>query len=224
MFAASAILVFGAPARAVRAQAGAPAGSAPARQTQTPDEPGSGTAVPVDPLTGRPVPVDPITGKPVPVDPVTGRPAGDGGDAATGTAARSALSTSRVFASEAGLILTPVKTARVKDFEMVVGRIHEALARSADPVRQQQAVGWKVYRAAEPGPGGSVLFVFLMSPAVKGADYTIGKILLEAFPLEEVQEIFDVYTQTFAGPQSLLSLRALDDFSLPAKPRPPDRK
>ena len=144
--------------------------------------------------------------------------------APAGAAAKVALSTSRVFASESGLILSPIKTTKVLDFETVVARIHEALARSADPIRRQQAAGWKVYRVTEPGPAGSVLFMFLMSPAVKGADYTIGKILAEAFPQEEVLEIFEAYTSSFAGPQSLLSIRLLDDFSQPARPRVPEAK
>ena len=151
--------------------------------------------------------------------PATGDP-----DAPAGTLAKPAASTARLFASESGLILSPVRTTKVLDFEMVVARIHEALAKSTDPVRRQQAAGWKVYRAAEPGPGGSVLFVFLMSPAVKGADYTIGKILMEAFPQEEALEIFDTYSSSFAGPQSLLSLRLIDDFNQPAKPRVPEPK
>ena len=149
----------------------------------------------------------------------TQTPAIDDPDAPAGSVAKAAVSTTRLFASESGLILSPVKTTRVRDFEMVVARIHEALAKSADPVRRRQAAGWKVYRATEPGPGGSVLFVFLVSPAVKGADYTIGKILMEAFPQEEALEIFDAYTGSVAGPQSLLSLRHLDDFSQPATPR-----
>ena len=144
--------------------------------------------------------------------------------APAGAAAKVALSTARVFASESGLILSPIKTTKVLDFETVVARIHEALARSADPIRRQQAAGWKVYRVTEPGPAGSVLFMFLMSPAVKGADYTIGKILAEAFPQEEVFEIFEAYTSSFAGPQSLLSIRLLDDFSQPARPRVPEAK
>ena len=140
----------------------------------------------------------------------------------TGAAAKLALSTSRVFASESGLILSPIRATKVLDFEMVIARIHEALSKSADPIRQQQAAGWKVYRVTEPGPAGSVLFVFLLSPAVKGADYTIGKILMEAFPQEEVLEIFEMYTSSFAGPQSLLSMRLYEDFSQPASPRVPE--
>src|SRR5262245_54878861 len=70
------------------------------------------------------------------------------------------LSTDRVFASEAGLILNPVKPDKTDDFEMVIGRLHEALAKSSDPMRQKQAAGWKVYKAAETVQNGAVPYVF----------------------------------------------------------------
>ncbi|MEQ1896142.1 MAG: hypothetical protein ABL971_02000 [Vicinamibacterales bacterium] len=202
VLAVSAILVFGPSAAALAAQTPRPGDSLPAPHAQSP------VAETADAVAGV----------------GTQTPATDDSDAPASTPAKPAVSTARLFASESGLILSPVKTTKVMDFEMVVARIHEALAKSIHPARRQQAAGWKVYRATEPGPGGSVLFVFLMSPAVKGADYTVGKILMEAFPQEEALAIFDAYTSSFAGPQSLLSLRFLDDFSQPAKPRVPEPK
>src|SRR5687767_3406006 len=81
-----------------------------APSTQTPP-PGT-PAVPGAPATpGAPVPGTP--GAPLPVD--------------------------RIFASDAGLIINPIRLDKVADFEMVMGKVHEALARSTDPVRQKQA-------------------------------------------------------------------------------------
>ncbi len=130
----------------------------------------------------------------------------------------------RLFAAETGAILSPIRADKVKDFELVIARIHEALSRSTDAVRLKQAEGWKVYRAAEPGPAGSVLFVSVMSPSVKGADYSLGKILLEAFPLEDAQELFEQYLAAFAGTQTLLNLRLAVDFAQPWTPAVPSRK
>ena len=129
------------------------------------------------------------------------------------------LPAGRVFASEAGVIFSPIRPDKVVDFEIVLGRIHEALARSTDTVRRQQAAGWKVFKALEPGPNGSVLYVFVMDPAVKGADYTISKILSEAFPAE-VQEIYKLYNGAFVGGQSLLNLQTLENFAEPFSARP----
>ena len=35
---------------------------------------------------------------------------------------------------------------------------------SENPVRKQQAAGWRVFKAAEPVPGGNALYVCLVDP------------------------------------------------------------
>ena len=95
--------------------------------------------------------------------------------------------TARVFGAESGLIFNAIKPASVKDFEIILGRLKEALAQSPDPVRRQQGQGFKVYKAAEPGPAASILYVFVVDPVVKGADYGVARILAEAYP-QEAQE------------------------------------
>jgi len=126
----------------------------------------------------------------------------------------------RVFGSDAGMIWNPVKLDRTMDFEMVMARLKEALALSADPVRKQQAAGWNVFKAIEAGPNNSVLYVFVMDPAVKGADYTIAKILNEAFPAE-VQELYKLYIGASAGGQVLLNLQHVQNFGEAPKEAPP---
>ena len=115
----------------------------------------------------------------------------------------------RVFASEQGLIFNAIRPDKVMDFETVLVKLRTALADSKDPVRNQQGWGWKIYKAAEPGPNGSVLYVFVMDPAVKGADYGIAKILSEAYP-NEVMELYRMYTGAFAtAGQSLINLQPI---------------
>jgi hypothetical protein len=114
-------------------------------------------------------------------------------------------SNARVFASEAGMIFNAIRPDKVADFELVIDRLRQALAASTDPVRQKQAAGWHVFKAGEAGPNGSVLYVFVIDPAVKGADYGVAKILAEAFPAEAV-ELYKLYNGAFAGGQTLLNL------------------
>src|SRR5262245_19559369 len=115
----------------------------------------------------------------------------------------------RVFASEQGLIFNAIRPDKVMDFETVLAKLRTALADSKDPVRNQQGWGWKIYKAAEPGPNASVLYVFVMDPAVKGADYCIAKILSEAYP-NEVMELYRMYTGAFAtAGQSLINLQPI---------------
>jgi hypothetical protein len=113
----------------------------------------------------------------------------------------------RVFASEQGLIFNAIRPDKVMDFEAVIAKLRAALTSSKDPVRNQLGWGWKIYKAAEPGPNGSVLYVFVMDPAVKGADYGVAKILAEAYPTE-IMELYRMYTTSFAtAGQTLINLQ-----------------
>jgi hypothetical protein len=128
----------------------------------------------------------------------------------------------RVFASEQGLIFNAIRPDKVMDFETVLAKLRAALADSKDPVRNQQGWGWKIFKAAEPGPNGSVLYVFVMDPAVKGADYGIAKILSEAYP-NEVMELYRMYTGAFAtAGQTLINLQPVPSLTAsPSSSAPP---
>jgi hypothetical protein len=120
----------------------------------------------------------------------------------------------RVFGSDAGMVLNTIKPENAADFEMVVGRVKAALQQSTDPIRKQQANGWKVYKASEPGVNNSVLYVFWISPAVAQADYTVSKILHEAFP-KEVEDLYKRFSASYSGGQTLVNLQLVADFGAP---------
>jgi len=111
----------------------------------------------------------------------------------------------RVFNGDAGLILNFVKPDKTADFEATVAKLNEALKTSTKPERQAQAKSWKIFRAAEPGADGSVLYVFMIDPAVKDADYTVSSILAEAFP-DQVQEIYKQFAGAYASGQNFVNL------------------
>ena len=119
----------------------------------------------------------------------------------------------RVFASEQGLIFNAIRPDKVMDFETVLAKLRAALTDSKDPVRNQQGWGWKIFKTAEPGPNGSVLYVFVIDPAVKGADYGVSKILSEAYP-NEVMELYRMYTGAFAtAGQTLINLQPVPSLN-----------
>lgn len=127
--------------------------------------------------------------------------------------------TTRVLAGDAGLIFFPVKPDRTGDFEKIMAKLKEALTTSKDATLRDQAAGWKVFKAVEPGPNSSVLYVFVIDPAVKGGDYAFWKTLYEAFPAE-VQQLYRLYSAATAGGQSLLNLQLVESFSTPKPPIP----
>jgi pyruvate/2-oxoglutarate dehydrogenase complex dihydrolipoamide acyltransferase (E2) component len=120
----------------------------------------------------------------------------------------------RTFGSDAGIIINQIKPDKTADFELVIGKLKEALQKSQDPVRKQQAASWKVFKALEPGPNGIVLYFFIMDPAVKGADYTVSKILAEAFPAE-VQDLYKKFSDAYAGGQNMVNLQLIANLGAP---------
>jgi hypothetical protein len=159
----------------------------------------------------RPAPSAPAetqTQTPATQPPATQSPAGQAGAAQTPqvpTAPMPAVPASRKFTTEAGVMFSLILPAKTADFEAVLARVKEALAKSQDPKRKQQALGWRVMKGTEPGPGGNIVYMWLFDPAVKDFDYSITNILLEAFP-NEAQDLWAKYTACFASPQSMLSL------------------
>jgi hypothetical protein len=127
-------------------------------------------------------------------------------------AAQAAVPASRKFTSDAGIMFSVIKPDKVADFEMVMGRIKDALSKSADPARKQMALSWRVFKGLEVGQGGNVVYVWFLDPPVKDADYTVTSILTEAFPTE-AQELWSKYTACFVSGQTMLNLQQIVNMS-----------
>ena len=127
-------------------------------------------------------------------------------------AAAQAAPTARLFASDAGMVLNFIKTDKTADFEAVIAKLKEALLKSEKPERKQQAASWKVFKSPDPAAGGNVLYVFMIDPSVKGADYTVSTILAEAFPTE-VQALYKQYAEAYASGQNFVNLSLVSDLA-----------
>jgi hypothetical protein len=118
----------------------------------------------------------------------------------------------RTFPSDGGMILNFIKPDKTADFETVVTKLKEALAKSEKPERKEQAKTWKVFKSPDPAAGGNVLYVFVIDPAVKGADYSVANILAEAFPAAEVNELYKQYAGAYAQGQNIVNLSLVSDL------------
>ncbi len=119
--------------------------------------------------------------------------------------------TGTVFKAGAGLLFNIVKPEKAADFEAVIGRIKEAMQKAEAPVRKQQAAGWKVFKALEPDPKGNVMYIFVIDPAVKDADYTITQIMGELLPTV-AQQLYEKIKDAFVS-RSMVNLELVADFS-----------
>jgi hypothetical protein len=120
-----------------------------------------------------------------------------------------------VFATDGALLLNFIKPDKTADFDMIIMRLKEALQKSDKAERQEMAKSWKIYKAQEMGAGGAAIYVSVIAPAVKGADYTVSTILAEAFPAE-ANDLYRKYAEAFGTPSgNLLHLTMLSDLSQP---------
>lgn len=101
------------------------------------------------------------------------------------------------FDGDVALWTIAIKPDKVADFERVIARLREALVNSEDPLRRQQAEGWKVMKMARPLPDGNIAYVHVISPVVENADYTVMQILYDELP-DERQELYELYRGAFA--------------------------
>ena len=131
--------------------------------------------------------------------------------AAPAAIAPQAESDARRFVSDAGIMLKFIKPDRTADFESTVNKLQEALKKSRDPERRQQAQSWRVFKAVEPATNGDAVYVFEIDPAVRGADYSVGRILAEAFPAE-AQSLYRRYADASASRQHVVDLKLIAAF------------
>ncbi len=124
-------------------------------------------------------------------------------------AAQAAQSGGMTFASDAGLIFSIIKPDQTAAFEASITKMKEAFAKSENAQRKQQAAGWVVYKAVEPSQG-NVVYVSVINPTVKDADYNVFKIISEVFPTE-AQELYKNAQGAFVS-MSKTSLMKLADF------------
>ena len=87
--------------------------------------------------------------------------------------------------------INPDKTA---DYEKVIGQLKDALSKSEAPEAKQQLAGWKVIKNAMPNPDGSIVYIHIISPVVKDADYSIMNNIYSAVKdPTEAKAVFDMY-------------------------------
>jgi hypothetical protein len=85
------------------------------------------------------------------------------------------------------------------EYEQVIAKLKEALAKSTDPLAKQQAAGWTVTKLSKPlttDAGSSYLHV--ISPVIKGADYSIVNIVYAVSTDDEKRAFYDLYKGALA--------------------------
>jgi hypothetical protein len=98
---------------------------------------------------------------------------------------------------DAATITVLIKPDKTAEFEAVLAKVKEALAKSEKAERKEQAAGWSVFKASQ-AVNGNTAYIMFINPVVKGQEYDITRLIAEVFPVE-VQEFFQKYKDSFAG-------------------------
>lgn len=94
--------------------------------------------------------------------------------------------------------INPDKTA---DYEKVIAQLKDALSKSEAPEAKQQLAGWKVIKNAMPNPDGTIVYIHVITPVVKDADYSIMNNIYSVVkdPTEQ-KAVYDMYRASLKQP------------------------
>ena len=100
---------------------------------------------------------------------------------------------------DAVVIIVLIKPDKTADFETVVAKYKEAMAKSDNAKRKEQLAGLKIFKSPT-AMGGNTAYIFAVDPIVKGEEYDITRVIHEVFPSEST-DMFNKYKEAFAGRQ-----------------------
>ncbi len=120
------------------------------------------------------------------------------------------------FSGEVGLAFVAVKPDQTAAFEAGLASLGDVLAASQKPVRQKQKTGWRVFKQVDAYRAGLAVYLFVLEPAVRDADYSVVAILGEGLP--DDRTVRPAYVASLAGQQSRLDCAVAYRFGPDAPP------
>jgi len=107
-----------------------------------------------------------------------------------------------------------VNADKTADYEQVVAKLREALSKSERPEAKQQLAGWKMMKNAMAQPDGSFVYIHVISPVVRDADYSITNIVYDVFkdPAEQ-KAFYDSYRGAVKAALFIIQGPLTSDFS-----------
>jgi len=129
-------------------------------------------------------------------------------------AAQQSAPNKTTFSGDAVIQAFSVNADKTADYEKVIAQLKDALAKSTKPEAKQQAAGWKVLKNATPNPDGSIVYVHVIDPVVKDADYSILNNIYEVVkdPMEQ-RAVYDTYRGALKQALFVIQGQMTSDFS-----------
>jgi hypothetical protein len=118
------------------------------------------------------------------------------------------------YSGDMVIIAYAVNAGKDADYEKVIATLKDALAKSSKPEAKQQLAGWKVIKNSSNQPDGSSVYLHVISPVVKDADYSITNIVYEVVTDPPARtDFFNLYKGALQKPLFQIQGPLVSDFS-----------
>ena len=104
------------------------------------------------------------------------------------------------YEGDTAIVIYAANSGKDAEYEQVIAKLKDALAKSTDPQAKDQLAGWRVIKLSKPlTQDGSSTYVHIIDPVVKGADYSIVNIVYAASTDDEKRAFYDLYKGALKG-------------------------
>jgi hypothetical protein len=108
--------------------------------------------------------------------------------------------TKTLLEGEAVFIIYAANPGKDADYEQVIAKLKDALAKSTDPQAKEQAAGWTVTKLTKSlTPDGGGTYLHIINPVIKGADYSIVNIVYAQSTDDEKRAFYELYKGALKG-------------------------
>ena len=91
------------------------------------------------------------------------------------------------FTTDAGMLLIQIKPDQTAAFEELITKLNASVAKTTDEAVKKQMANFKVYKSSE-AMGANALYVVVVDPAVKDAEYELFAVLQKVLTPEELRD------------------------------------
>jgi hypothetical protein len=118
------------------------------------------------------------------------------------------------YSGDAVIAAYVVNAGKEADYEKVIATLKDSLAKSSKPEAKQQLAGWKVIKNSANQPDGSPLYLHIITPVVKDADYSITNIVYDVVTDPTARtDFFNLYKGALQKPLFVIQGPITSDFS-----------
>ena len=98
------------------------------------------------------------------------------------------------YAADTVIVIYSINPGKDADYEQVIAKLRDALNKSTEPEAKQQLAGWKIVKSQTSlTKDTSSSYIHIISPVVKGADYSIVNIVYAVSNDDEKRAFYELY-------------------------------